>query len=181
MVALLVISTLKRQRQKDHFELEEPGSILQTLGQQRTHRRPCLNSERIVIWWLKRTLWIVQLSLKELSKLFILTFLNLTWSPLPCKRLRILKHLLRRIMVRCKCFKVHQGLSEMFNKWDQDNKTSQQSASLHCVTEYTTNYNLASLIFRRIRGRKLYLEDSIVKLSFESMCLEDQSIKQMAT
>lgn len=84
-------------------------------------------------------------------------------------------------MVRYKCFKVHQGLSEMFNKWDQDNKTSQQSASLHRATEYTTNYNLASLIFRRIRGRKLYLEDSIVKLSFESMCLEDQSIKQMAT
>lgn len=25
MVALLVISTLKRQRQKDHFELEELG------------------------------------------------------------------------------------------------------------------------------------------------------------
>lgn len=49
------------------------------------------------------------------------------------------------------------------------------------MTEYTTNYNLASLIFRRIRGRKRYLEDFIVKLSFESMCLEDQSIKQMAT
>lgn len=86
---LLVISTLRRQRQKDHFELEEPGLYNKFQADKKHTGRLCLNTKENLIGWLKHTLWIVQLSLKELSKLFTLIFLNLTWSPLPCKRLRV--------------------------------------------------------------------------------------------
>lgn len=42
-------------------------------------------------------------------------------------------------MERCKCFKVHQWFSELFNKWDQDNKTSQQYASIHSLHDRVYN------------------------------------------
>lgn len=145
--SLLVISTLRRLRQKDYFKFEEPGLYSKFQASQKHIGRRCLKARKNVIWWLKHTLWIVQLFLKGtkfLSKLFTLIFLHFIWLPLPSKRLRVnlsLKTFAKIHGKRWKCFKVHRWLSELL-KWDQDNKTSQQYASLHCMTEYTPHWNL---------------------------------------
>lgn len=46
---LLVISTLRRQRQKDHFELEEPGLYNKFQADKKHTGRLCLNTKENLI------------------------------------------------------------------------------------------------------------------------------------